>query len=237
MSQNSPSHAIRQENRSVWSRHYESSDRLQYPDLNYIHLLMRYALKNGPMREGLCLGAGDGPEAFAAARQGVRMTCLDISETAVERLRGFIQADGIGGQMTAETGDQTDLGRFPDDRFDLVVSWSVLSYLDLETIHRAIAEIRRVLRPGGSFVGLIESAESDSYLQDGAQQVTGRTYRMPADSRAVRSGVVITFLTRNDIDAVLAPFDVTALGHVDVRIPPKAELSVARWVFHARKPA
>jgi SAM-dependent methyltransferase len=47
---------------------------------------------------------------------------------------------------------------FPEAYFDCVVAWQVLGYNDWETLQQAMAEIRRVLRPGGLFIGTITAA-------------------------------------------------------------------------------
>jgi SAM-dependent methyltransferase len=222
-------------NRETWEAYYSSSPRMANPDLTYLHLLHRYAMKHPPLRKGLCIGSGDGPEAFAAARAGIAMTCLDISQHAVDRLNGFSRADGLADRVSARMGEQTDLSAFPDGSFDLAVSWSVASYLTLSDAARAVAEIRRVLRPGGSFIGLIESTESTGFYQDGAVQVEGRTYRMPEGSRTVRSGVVITFYTEQDLRRLLSGFAQLNLAHSCIALPPRMEHRVARWMFHAVK--
>jgi len=51
--------------------------------------------------------------------------------------------------IEAVVGDATDLGRFADGEFDAVFASNFLEHLEREAIDRCLAEIRRVLRPGG----------------------------------------------------------------------------------------
>ena len=66
-----------------------------------------------------------------------------MAQAAATRLRGFAGA-------SVKTADATAMP-FPDDSFDSVVSCLMLHHIiDWE---RAVAEVARVLRPGGIFVG------------------------------------------------------------------------------------
>lgn len=53
---------------------------------------------------------------------------------------------------------------FPDASFDLVTSGLMLHHLPGELKRRALAQIRRVLKPGGRFVALDFAAHSHSPL-------------------------------------------------------------------------
>jgi SAM-dependent methyltransferase len=73
-----------------------------------------------PLRPGaaLDLGCGAGGDAVWLARRGWRVTAVDISTTAVQRLRDRARELGVADLITAE---QRDLASgFPAGRFDLV---------------------------------------------------------------------------------------------------------------------
>ncbi|BCB88813.1 hypothetical protein Psuf_061260 [Phytohabitans suffuscus] len=71
-----------------------------------------------PPGEALDLGCGAGGDALRLARQGWRVTAVDIATTAVEKLRSLAQAEGLGERVTAE---QHNLARtFPAGTFHLV---------------------------------------------------------------------------------------------------------------------
>jgi ArsR family transcriptional regulator len=91
-------------------------------------------------------GAGDGATAQLLAPRARSITCVDISETLIDaarvRLAGHPNAK-------AEVADVTDLP-FPAASFDQVLALNVLTHL--RAPGRALAELGRVLRPGGRLV-------------------------------------------------------------------------------------
>jgi ubiquinone/menaquinone biosynthesis C-methylase UbiE len=84
----------------------------------------------------------------------VRLTGVDISPAmlAVAERR----AADLGRDVTLREGDAQQLD-FPDARFDTVVS--TLTLCSIPDDRRAVAEVRRVLRPGGRFL-LLEHVRS-----------------------------------------------------------------------------
>ena len=105
----------------------------------------------GPDSSALEYGAGTGGQGFALASRGVRVTGIDISSVGVGKANEAVRAYGLSPdecqylEMDAEHLD------FDDCSFDLVFGSGILHHLDLEV---ALAEVSRVLAPGGSAVFL-----------------------------------------------------------------------------------
>jgi SAM-dependent methyltransferase len=97
----------------------------------------------------LDVAAGAGGEALAAARRGADVLATDISDAIL----GYIRGPGI--TTRAMDGERLDL---EDGSFDAVVSRLGIMYFPNK--QAALAEQRRVLRPGGR-VGAIVFAEPD----------------------------------------------------------------------------
>jgi len=97
----------------------------------------------------LDVAAGAGGEAQAAARRGASVLATDISEAIL----GYIRGDGI--TTRAMDGERLDL---EDGSFDAVVSRLGIMYFPNKPA--ALAEQRRVLRPGGR-VGAVVFAEPE----------------------------------------------------------------------------
>jgi demethylmenaquinone methyltransferase/2-methoxy-6-polyprenyl-1,4-benzoquinol methylase len=76
---------------------------------------------------------------------------IDIANQMLDIGRGKIAQGGLAGTIQLETGDSENL-RFADDSFDAVtVAFGVRNFENLE---KGLAEMRRVLRPGGRLVVL-----------------------------------------------------------------------------------
>ncbi len=101
----------------------------------------------------LDLGCGAGRHAFEAYRRGARVIAadLDLAELApVGGMLAAMRAEGEAGppaQAAAVSADATGLP-FADGSFDVIIAAEILEHVP--RYDAALAEIARVLRPGGS---------------------------------------------------------------------------------------
>ena len=95
----------------------------------------------------LCAGTGD--QSAAIARRGHRVAAADFSAPMV--VRAARKHARTGDHVAPIVGDALELP-YPDASFDAVtISFGLRNLADLR---RGLAEIRRVLRPGGQLVAL-----------------------------------------------------------------------------------
>ena len=107
------------------------------------------------------IGSGAGGHSAMFARYGARMTSCDITDVRVaETQRKF---DLLGEMADGCNALQTDAENLPfgDDHFDIVYSNGVLHHTN--DTERAIAEVRRVLKPGGRAVIMLYCKSSFDY--------------------------------------------------------------------------
>ncbi|MBF0136818.1 MAG: class I SAM-dependent methyltransferase [Magnetococcus sp. DMHC-1] len=92
------------------------------------------------------VGCGLGTMAMHWAQNGSTVTAVDLNTTAVTQTRRRFELLGLTGDI--READARALP-FPDNHFDYVYSWGVLHHSP--TIERSVAEMLRVLRPGGEY--------------------------------------------------------------------------------------
>ena len=106
----------------------------------------------GPGDRVLDMGCGGGRHAFALYRRGAHVTALDMDPAELKDVAGMFAAMAEAGEApagaTAAAVRGTAYGLpFDDDTFDYVVCAEVLEHLPEDS--RAMAELTRVLKPGG----------------------------------------------------------------------------------------
>ncbi len=108
----------------------------------------------------LDVGAGFGRHVFEAARRGASTVALDHAAEEVVQTRATVGAMIEAGEITDEQflgvlrGDATCLP-FDDASFDVVITSEVLEHIQNDV--DAIAEMFRVLKPGGRFACTVPS--------------------------------------------------------------------------------
>jgi ubiquinone/menaquinone biosynthesis C-methylase UbiE len=97
--------------------------------------------------------------------EGVRLTAIDLSPAMLQRARE--RARELGMEIDLREGDAQDLA-FLDESFDTVVC--TLSLCNIPDDRRAIAEMKRVLRPGGRLL-LFDHVRAASSLLRAVQRI------------------------------------------------------------------
>lgn len=108
----------------------------------------------------LDLGAGNGRHAYEAFRRGIRVVAADFNHADMAECRsmcGAMEEVGeapAGGLAAAAVADGARLP-FPDGAFDRIIAAEVMEHIPDD--EAAIAEVARVLRPGGTLAVTVPS--------------------------------------------------------------------------------
>ncbi len=160
-------------------------------------------LKTRGVRSVLDLGCGAGRHSLVLAEAGFDVQAMDGSATGLEVLRQKAAAKGLTLQF--RQGD-ADLLPFSDANFDYVLSWDVLYHGNLGDAGRRVAEIWRVLKPGGLFQGTMLSSRHKNYRV--GRQVAPNTFVENNEDR----GHPHCYCDATNIVALFSGFELLKLG-------------------------
>jgi SAM-dependent methyltransferase len=107
----------------------------------------RFARRRGELAKGAVVleyGCAHGGNAIALAASAKRVEGIDISKAAIDAGNTEIARRGIANVSLSV--QNAEAMTFPDNTFDLVFGSGILHHLDYD---KAMAELRRVLKPGG----------------------------------------------------------------------------------------
>lgn len=104
------------------------------------------------------IGAGVGTDArHIIGREGV-YTGINVDRGSTEATAHALRAFSLSGTVLERDATSLD---FPDGTFDVVYSFGVLHHIP--DVRRAVAEIRRVLKPGGELLVMLYNRASINY--------------------------------------------------------------------------
>jgi len=141
------------------------------------------------------LGAGQGRDALFFARQGFRVQALDVAAVATAAIDAKAAAAGLAAALTTLRHDARDLLPFDAGTFDACYTHMLLCMaLTTAEIECLVAEVRRVLRPGGLFVYTVRTTNDAHY---GAGIARG-------DDMYEHGGFIVHFFSRALVDRLAA---------------------------------
>lgn len=187
---------------------------------------LRAAAGDGPVLE---LGCDTGGDTAWLLDQGLPVVAADIALEALRELRRRAGA-GEAGAAAAHLL-RLDLRRplpFADAAFGAAVASLSLHYFDWATTERAVAEIRRCLRPAGLLLCRLNSTADVLHGATGHEEIEPRFYRVNA-----RYAETKRFFDRADVERLFAGWTVRAVEETAVLryAQPKVAWEV---VLHAR---
>lgn len=93
-------------------------------------------------------GCGEGRFARILAQRGARVTAVDLSSRMIEMACRMEQAQSLG--IDYRVADVADLSSLPAAEFDIALSY--MCFIGVADYRAAVAQIARVLKPGGRFI-------------------------------------------------------------------------------------
>jgi ubiquinone/menaquinone biosynthesis C-methylase UbiE len=119
----------------------------------FIHSIAQFTRYHG--KRLLEVGVGAGTDHLQWARAGAICHGVDLTAAAIETTRRRLE---LYGQRSELKHIDAETLPYPDATFDVVYSWGVIHHS--ERPEAIIAEIHRVLKPGGRFIGMMYGRHS-----------------------------------------------------------------------------
>lgn len=137
----------RPEMHQQWARDYRTDENEKFYEYAFDYIIE--VLQPFPGATFLDAGCGSCAHSVRLARRGFKVKAVDFSESALQMAQQSVAASGVQDQITLGRESLLELS-FEDNSFDYVVCWGVLMHIP--EVHRAVAELARVVRPGGFLV-------------------------------------------------------------------------------------
>jgi SAM-dependent methyltransferase len=211
----------------VWEEKYASGHREHAPWDAVVSFLFRNAPKAVPRAEVrvLEIGCGTGSNLVFAAQQGFAVSGIDCSPSAIAIAQKALMAANLCGDM--RVGDFTTLP-FAEGSFDLVIDRGALTCVGRNDAARAVAEVRRVIKPGGCFFA---NPYSDRHSSRASGEPGPDGLRLHISAGSLTGVGQICFYGRNDIETLfLHRWAIRSLTHVEsIELSHPLHATHAEW--------
>ena len=207
-----------------WENHYtRERSILSYPDENLVRLL-RTELNTSPSladKPAVDLGCGTGRHLKLLNELGFNSIIgLDSSPNALEHCRMYTFATLICADNTSIPLESETVGS--------VIAWGSLHYNPEEDLEGMIAEMKRILVPGGHIFATLRS-ERDTYLKRG-RHLKGCTWQTELPDLR---GAIVSFYKENDLEYIFRDFSTEQHGLIERTPMGDTGRVISHWVIHA----
>jgi 2-polyprenyl-3-methyl-5-hydroxy-6-metoxy-1,4-benzoquinol methylase len=205
----------------------------RYPYDAVVSFIFRHAPRDRPRQNVsiLEIGCGAGNNLWFAAREGFQVAGLDGSSTAIQTAQARFAQENLQGDL--RTGSFTALP-WAAGSFDLAIERGALVCVSLAAQQQAVAEVQRVLRPGGLFCVNTYSDRSTS-AHAGTKTADGM---ITGIHDGTLTGVGdLRFLSRSEVESFFAKgWEILSLTHVDSEdVTAPRIVRHSEWRLIARK--
>jgi SAM-dependent methyltransferase len=205
----------------------------RYPYDAVVTFVYRNHPRNRPRHEVRIveIGCGAGNNLWFAAREGFAVAGVDGSKSAIDIARARFEKEALVGDF--RVADFTSELPFEDGDFDLALDRGALVCCGRAAAARAIAEVHRILRPGGRFF-FNPYSDVHSTAASGRPGPDGLTLDASAGSLV---GVgQLCFYGRSDVLSALRGWKILSMQHVEtVEMLQPVRTVHAEWRVIAEK--
>lgn len=189
-----------------WTWELVDDDIWEQPSEDVYYYAERWKQKG--FKSVLDLGCGIGRHTLLFAQRGFEVSGLDLSSFGVEKTGQRLRQHGLTAEL--RVGDIHELP-YADNSFDALLAYHVISHTDSIGIRKILAELRRVVKPGGELFFTLCSKDSPSYSQGRFERIDGNTI-MKVDGP--EQHIPHFYSDESELPALLSGFSLVKLRHI-----------------------
>lgn len=129
-----------------WNKIFEEKGRVFLEPKNEIIKIAKIFKKSG-VKKVLDLGCGSGRHVVYLAKNGFDVYGFDIAEEGIKLAKEWLKDEHL--KASFKIGSIYEKLPYKDDFFDAIISTHAIHHGKIEDVRKAIAEVKRVLKPGG----------------------------------------------------------------------------------------
>ncbi len=169
-----------EEMRQTWNESFKAQIQDQAYNTAPVEALVRtaaYYLRNRYNKEQmknlhfLEMGCGAGPNLLWLAQKGIMVSGIDISTKALELCRKNLASAGFSDRIGELVEGSVTRTPFPDNYFNGIFEACVFQHLNKEERKQAFLEVKRLLKPGGIFIGYMLDQGHTTFQQKKSEQL------------------------------------------------------------------
>jgi len=97
------------------------------------------------------IGCGDGMLTSFLLKRKSEITAIDISEKAIEKMRGRFSGEIDQGKLKLECSDAVEYLKFADERYDAIIGSGIIHHIEKKDWENLFRLANKRLNPGGIF--------------------------------------------------------------------------------------
>ena len=206
----------------TWNEHYtREKSKLNYPDENLVRMLSKEIRENRFLQNGKALDLGCGSGRHLKLLNDFEFGTVigtDLSPQALKICDGTLM---VCNNMNLPIKNES---------IDLIIAWGSLHYNYKSETPQMIAEILRVLKKSGVFLGTLRCSK-DTFLKKG----TNLGNDVWQTSLTDIEGTISAFYDENEIKALFSGFEVAEIGLSERTIVGDLGKLISHWVIRGVK--
>ena len=214
----------------IWEKIFSENEWGRYPAESLIRFIARnFYTADRKKVHVLEVGCGVGANLWYLAREGFNAYGIDGSSSAIKKAGAFLSAEQTPADL--KVGDILSLP-YPSETFDAVIDVECLYANSRGDTEKMLAEIKRVLKPGGLFFS--RTIADDIYIGKSRKKVGDNEYTDISDGPLAGRGFARLTGRQGACDLYGSIFDVLSIDSL-VATVNNGSMKVSEWIIICRK--